>query len=121
MIKFYCYSKCGTCKRAETYLKEHDIPYESIDISSSNFTKADISKLHVKSKKDIRKLFNTSGNVYKELNLKDKLNRLSLDECYELLTNGMLIKRPILVQDEKALFGFNQLEYEEVVKNARRS
>ena len=122
MFKFYCYSKCGTCKKAEKFLKEKNAAYDSLDIVTTKFTKEDIKNLHIKSKKDIKKLFNTSGNAYKELNLKERLHKMSLDESYEILTtNGMLLKRPILVSDTLVAFGFSESEYEDIIKNASRN
>ncbi|QVK17335.1 arsenate reductase family protein [Mycoplasmatota bacterium] len=112
MNQFYCYTKCSTCKKAQKYLDERNIPYEIIDIKSAKFTNSDIKNFHQRSGKDIRKLFNTSGNVYKELKLKDKIKDMTIDECYDLLsTNGMLIKRPILVTDYKVYIGFKEDEY----------
>lgn len=116
MNQFYCYSKCGTCKKAQKYLDERKIPYEMIEIKTAKFTSADIKNFHLKSGKEIKKLFNTSGNVYKALQLKDKMNNMSLDECYALLTtDGMLIKRPVLVTNHKVYFGFKEDEYEELL------
>lgn len=116
MNQFYCYSKCSTCKKAQKYLDERKIPYEMIDIKRRNFSSMDIKNFHFKSGKDIKKLFNTSGNVYKALKLKDKLKDMSLDECYKVLSSdGMLIKRPVLVTENKVYIGYKEDEYEELL------
>ena len=115
-MKFIEYPKCGTCKKAKDWLIKHNISFEDIDIKINNPTKDDIMKYHKLANIDIRKMFNTSGLLYKELNLKDKLNEMSLDEKYQLLsTNGMLVKRPIIVLDNIVLFGFNEQSYENIL------
>ncbi len=111
---FICYPKCTTCIKAKNWLKSNNIDFIERDIKENNPTKDEIIKFHQLSKLDINKLFNTSGLLYKELNLKDKLKEMTLDEKYDLLaSNGMLIKRPILVLDDLVLFGFK----EEIYKN----
>ncbi len=113
MNQFYCYKKCNTCKKAQKFLDEKKFPYEYFAIKEVQFTSSMIKQFHLKSGKDIKKLFNTSGNLYKELKLKDKIKDMSLDDCYELLaTDGMLIKRPVLVTANKVYIGFNENEYE---------
>ncbi len=116
MYKFYCYERCGTCKKAKKFLDRKNIIYETIDIKTAKFTGDDIRNFHLKSGKDIKKLFNTSGKLYKELRLKDKINNINDEEAYRLLaTDGMLLKRPILVTDEKVYIGFWEDEYEKIV------
>jgi arsenate reductase len=111
---FICYPKCTTCIKAKNWLKSNNIDFIERDIKENNPTKDEIIKFHQLSKLDINKLFNTSGLLYKELNLKEKLKEMTLDEKYDLLaSNGMLIKRPILVLDDLVLFGFK----EEIYKN----
>ena len=111
---FICYPKCTTCIKAKNWLKSNNIDFIERDIKENNPTKDEIIKFHQLSKLDINKLFNTSGLLYKELNLKEKLKGMTLDEKYDLLaSNGMLIKRPILVLDDLVLFGFK----EEIYKN----
>ena len=111
---FICYPKCTTCIKAKNWLKSNNIDFIERDIKENNPTKDEIIKFHQLSKLDINKLFNTSGLLYKELKLKDKLKEMTLDEKYDLLaSNGMLIKRPILVLDDLVLFGFK----EEIYKN----
>lgn len=117
MYKFYCYSRCSTCKKAQNYLDSNGIEYEYIDIKSEIFNPKLIKDFHLKSKKELKKLFNTSGIRYRELKLKDKIPNLTVEELYQLLsTDGMLIKRPILVTDEKVYFGFKEEEYRELLK-----
>jgi len=116
MYKFYCYEKCSTCKKAKKFLDNNQIPYEPIDIKTAKFKPEDIKTFHKKSGKELKKLFNTSGKQYRELNLKNKVDQFSEEEAYNLLsTNGMLLKRPILVTDDKVYIGFDADEYEELL------
>jgi arsenate reductase (glutaredoxin) len=120
MIQFYCYSRCSTCKKAKQFLMDHQVSFEEKDIKNHDLTPQVVKDLHVKSKLPLKRLFNTSGNVYKELNLKEKLNEMDDAEAYELLaSNGMLIKRPILISDSYVFFGFKEKDYE-VLTNATR-
>ena len=113
---FICYPKCTTCIKAKNWLKSNNIDFIERDIKENNPTKDEIIKFHQLSKLDINKLFNTSGLLYKELNLKDKLKKMTLDEKYDLLaSNGMLIKRPILVLDDLVLFGFKEELYKNIL------
>ena len=106
---FICYPKCTTCIKAKNWLKSNNIDFIERDIKENNPTKDEIIKFHKLSKLDINKLFNTSGLLYKELNLKDKLKEMTLDEKYDLLaSNGMLVKRPIIVLEDKVFFGFKE-------------
>ncbi len=108
----FCYPKCSTCKKAEDFLKEKNIPYTYRDIKIENPTKEELKSFFEKSNLDIKKFFNTSGLVYKSLNLKEKLDTMSLDEKLELLaTDGMLVKRPLLILDDKVLVGFKVAEW----------
>lgn len=116
-MTFIGYKKCSTCKRAELYLNELGINYTYRHIKEDNPTKEELMEFVKKSKLPIKRFFNTSGNVYKELNLKDKLEKLTLDEKYELLaSNGMLCKRPIIVMDDNVLVGFKLKEWDLVFK-----
>ncbi len=113
---FICYPKCTTCIKAKNWLKSNNIDFIERDIKENNPTKDEIIKFHQLSKLDINKLFNTSGLLYKELNLKEKLKEMTLDEKYDLLaSNGMLIKRPILVLDDLVLFGFKEELYKNIL------
>ncbi|HEY8365439.1 MAG TPA: arsenate reductase family protein [Haloplasmataceae bacterium] len=117
MIKFYCYPKCSTCQKAKKFLDMNNVNYELIDIKKVKFSILDIKYFHQHSQKELRKLFNTSGILYKEMNLKDKIKSMSEDEIYEVLSSDtMLIKRPILVTAQKVYIGFNEDEYQELLK-----
>ena len=111
---FIEYPKCSTCKKAQKFLDDNKIKYEQRNIKENPPTKEELEKYLKISKIDINKFFNTSGLVYKELNLKEKLSELSLSSKLELLSsNGMLIKRPILVSEDFVLVGFKINEWEE--------
>ncbi|GER68195.1 hypothetical protein BpJC7_18450 [Weizmannia acidilactici] len=112
-LTFYWYPKCGTCRKAKKWLDEHEIAYEAVHIVENPPSKAQLKDYYEKSGLEIKKLFNTSGQKYRELGLKDKIPALSEDELLEMLaSDGMLIKRPILAGDAFALFGFNEEDYE---------
>ena len=116
MIKFICYPKCTTCIRAKKWLDENNAEYEFRDIKLDNPTLAELTAWFKKSGLPIKKFFNTSGLLYKSMGLKDKLPNMSEREALELLaTDGMLVKRPILVGDDFVLVGFKQAEWEEVL------
>ena len=113
---YVCYPKCSTCKKAEQYLNEKKIEIEVRDIKADNPSKEELKKWIERSGLDIRRFFNTSGLKYKELNLKEKLPQMSDEEKIDLLsTDGMLVKRPILVSDDFVLVGFKQTEWERVL------
>lgn len=109
-VLFLEYPKCSTCKKAKKWLDEHGASYIDRDIVSDNPTAAELADFHARSGLPVRRLFNTSGMRYRELGLKDRLDAgMSDDECYELLaTDGMLVKRPLLVGDGFAIPGFNE-------------
>jgi len=112
-MKFYGYNKCGTCRKAKNFLNEKNIPYTDIDITLTPPPKS-VLKRAMKAK-GMRKLFNTSGVQYKELNMKDKIVSLSEAEAIDLLAgNGRLVKRPIAVDKDRVTVGFNLDEYESV-------
>ena len=114
MIKLYGYPKCSTCKNAEKYLKGKGIKYEYINISESVPTKSELEKYIDLSNKEIKSFFNTSGLMYRNLNLKDKLENMSNNDKLDLLSsNGMLIKRPLLISATKVLVGFKEKEWED--------
>ncbi len=115
---FIQYPKCTTCKKAEKWLKDRDISYESRHIKEENPTYEELKKWYKKSGMDIKKFFNTSGNLYKEMKLKDKLPEMSEEEKLKLLaTDGMLVKRPLIVTEDKILTGFKESEWEEKLKS----
>lgn len=119
-ILFVEYPKCTTCQKAKKWLDEQGVAYEDRHIKEQNPTKEEVKAWHEKSGLDIKKFFNTSGMLYKEMQLKDKLPEMSLEEKYELLaTDGMLVKRPVLVTEDTVLTGFKEAEWEKVLKNER--
>ena len=98
MNKVYCYPRCTTCKKAVKWLEENGIDYEYKHIVEETPSKEDIKKYYKESGLPLKRFFNTSGNVYKELNLKEKLAEMSEDEQFELLaSNGMVLKRPLWI------------------------
>lgn len=114
---FVCYPKCSTCAKAKKFLDENKIDYDFRDIKLENPTKEEIKKWHEMSGLDIKKFFNTSGQIYRNLGLKDKLKEMSLDEKYEILSeDGMLVKRPILIMDNKVTVAFKEEVWKEFVE-----
>ena len=117
MNKVYCYPRCTTCKKAIKWLEENGIEYEYKHIVEETPSKEDIKKYYEESGLPLKRFFNTSGNVYKELNLKEKLAKMSEDEQFELLaSNGMVLKRPLLVGKDFVLVGFKEAEWAEKLK-----
>ena len=112
MIKFICYPKCTTCQRAKGWLEENKIEYEMRDIKVENPTKEELTSWYKASGLPLKKLFNTSGLLYKSLDLKSKLPGMTEEEMLGLLaTDGMLVKRPIAVGDGVVLVGFKPDEW----------
>ena len=112
MIKFICYTKCTTCQRAKKWLDDNKIEYELRDIKIDNPTLEELTVWYNKSGLPIKKFFNTSGLLYKSLDLKNKLPELSEEEMLKLLaTDGMLVKRPLLIGNDFVLVGFKEDEY----------
>ena len=117
MNLFVCYPKCSTCKKAENWLKENEISYELRNIKENRPSKEELEEWHKKSGLELKKFFNTSGMLYRDMQLKDKLPSMSDEEKLELLaTDGMLVKRPILVTEDKVFVGFKEKEWQDVVK-----
>ena len=111
---FVCYPKCSTCKKAEKWLEAKGIDFEKRDIKMENPSAVDLKEWYQKSGLPLKRFFNTSGNLYKEMKLKDRLPEMSEEEQIELLsTDGMLVKRPILVDGDAVLVGFKEKEWEE--------
>lgn len=111
---FLEYPKCTTCKKAKKWLDENQIAYEDRDIKLDNPTAEEIKHFHEISGLPLKKFFNTSGNLYKEMKLKDKLPEMSEEEQYQLLgTDGMLVKRPLVVGDDFVLVGFKEEQWKE--------
>lgn len=113
---FVCYPRCTTCKKAEKWLSEKGIEAKVRDIKEDNPTEKELRQWHKKSGLPLKRFFNTSGLKYKELSLKDKLPSMSEEEQYKLLaTDGMLVKRPILVDGDKVLVGFKEQEWQDAL------
>ena len=111
---FVCYPKCSTCKKAQAWLDAKGIQYQSRDIKLQNPTEEELRQWHSQSGLPLRRFFNTSGLQYKALALKDKLPTMREEEQFALLaTDGMLVKRPILVGGDFVLVGFKEAEWAE--------
>lgn len=114
MMKFICYPKCTTCKKAEKWLDDNGIGYEMRDIKTDNPTYDELNEWYNLSGLPLKKFFNTSGLLYKSMNLKEKLPTMSDNEMLKLLSSdGMLVKRPLLIGDDFVLVGFKESEWEE--------
>lgn len=114
MLKFICYPKCTTCQRAQKYLDEKGVKYELRNIKAENPTVEELEKWYSSSGLSLKKFFNTSGLLYKSMELKDKLPGMSETEQLELLaTDGMLVKRPLLIGEDFVLTGFREKEWAE--------
>ena len=114
---FVCYPKCSTCQKAAKWLKENNIAVNTRDIAKENPNKEELSMWLDKSGLPIAKFFNTSGKIYKEENLKEKVKSASQDELLKVLaSNGMTVKRPLLVAKDFVLVGFNEDEWAEKLK-----
>ena len=114
MLKVYCYSKCTTCKRALAWLGEKGIEYELHDIKGEHPDEKSLREYHRKSGLPLKRFFNTSGLLYKELELSKKLPSMSEDEQFRLLaSDGMLVKRPLVIGDSFVLTGFRLPEWED--------
>ena len=113
---FICYPKCTTCKKAQAFLTEQGVDFTVRDIKEDNPTETELRAWHAASGLPLKKFFNTSGQLYKSLNLKDKLPAMSEDEQFALLaSDGMLVKRPILIGEDFVRVGFRQAEWESVL------
>lgn len=109
---FVCYPRCSTCKKAQKWLDEHGVSYDYRDIKEDNPTESELREWLEKSGLDVKRFFNTSGQLYKSMGLKDKLPDMSVDEKLRLLaTDGMLVKRPILIDGGSVLVGFKEEEW----------
>lgn len=116
-MKFIYYNKCSTCQKAKKWLEGKGVSFEERAIKEENPTKEELKEWHTRSGLPLKRFFNTSGNVYKSLGLKDKLKDMTEEEQYELLaTDGMLVKRPLLIADDFVLVGFKEQEWEEKIK-----
>ena len=112
-----CYPKCSTCKKAVKWLEDNGIEYTYRDIKEDNPSEKELREWHAASGLPLKKFFNTSGMLYRDMQLKDKLPAMSEDEMFKLLSSdGLLVKRPIAVADGKVLVGFKQTEWEANLK-----
>ncbi len=117
MIKFICYPKCTTCQRAKAWLDENGVEYVLRDIKLDNPTLDELAAWHKMSGLPLKKLFNTSGLLYKSMDLKSKLPEMTDADMLKLLaTDGMLVKRPLAVGDGFVLVGFKEAEWQEKIK-----
>ena len=113
MLKFICYPRCSTCQKAMRYLEEHGISFELRDIKADRPSKEELTVWVKRSGLPLKKFFNTSGLLYKSLELKSKLPTMSEDEMLTLLaSDGMLVKRPLLIAEDFVLVGFKEKEYD---------
>lgn len=114
-MQFICYPRCTTCQKARKWLDENNIAYNERNIKDNNPTYDELSEWYKKSGLTLRKFFNTSGLLYKSMNLRDKLPEMSEEEQLKLLaTDGMLVKRPILIAKDTVLVGFKESEWEKL-------
>ena len=117
MIKFICYPKCTTCQKAKKWLDDNKIEYELRDIKADNPNFEELSAWHKMSGLPLKKFFNTSGLLYKSMELKTKLPAMSDEEQLKLLaSDGMLVKRPLLIGTDFVLIGFKESEWSEKLK-----
>lgn len=116
MIKFICYPKCTTCQKAKKWLDDNNIEYTLRDIKEDNPSLEELTSWYKMSGLPLKKFFNTSGLLYKSMELKDKLPNMSEDEQLKLLaTDGMLVKRPLMIGKDFVLVGFKESEWTEVL------
>lgn len=114
---FIHYPKCSTCKKAMSWLDDRNVEFDQRDIVQDNPTADELRLWHKMSDLPLRRFFNTSGMIYRDMGLKDKLPSMSEDEMYELLaSNGMLVKRPLLVLEDTVLVGFKEAEWEAEIR-----
>ena len=117
MMLAVCYPRCSTCKKAVKWLEDNNIEYTYRDIKTDNPSEDELRKWHAMSGLPLKRFFNTSGMLYKEMHLKDRLPEMSEDEQFSLLaSDGLLVKRPIAVADGKVLVGFREAEWEASLK-----
>lgn len=113
---YICYPKCSTCKKAQSWLDEKGISYELRNIKENNPTYEELSEWYRNSGLPLKRFFNTSGQLYKSMNLKEKLLVMSEDEQLKLLaSDGMLVKRPMCIVGDKVLVGFKEKEWSEIL------
>lgn len=116
-MQFICYPKCSTCPKAKKWLEEQNINYTERNISENNPSYEELKEWHARSGLPLKRFFNTSGLLYKEMKLKDKLTTMSEDEQLKLLaTNGMLVKRPLIIDVNTVLVGFKEAEWRSLIE-----
>ena len=116
-MQFICYPKCSTCQKAKKWLDEQGVEYTERHIVENNLTYDELKEWYMKSGLPLKKFFNTSGLLYKEMNLKEKLTAMSEDDQLKLLaTNGMLVKRPLVVKEDLVLVGFKDTEWAKILE-----
>ena len=109
---FVCYPRCTTCQKAQAWLDAQGIPYEIRNIKEENPSEAELRAWHARSGLPLKRFFNTSGLQYKALRLKERLPEMTEDEQFALLaSDGMLVKRPLLISDKLVLVGFREADY----------
>ena len=112
-----CYPRCSTCKKAVKWLEDNGLEFTYRDIKEENPSEAELRKWHEASGLPLKRFFNTSGMLYKEMHLKDRLPDMSVDEQFALLaSDGMLVKRPLLVKGDTVLVGFKEAEWADTLK-----
>lgn len=113
---FIEYPKCSTCQKAKKWLDDNGVKYDSRHIKENNPTFEELKEWYEKSGMPLKRFFNTSGMLYKSMNLKDRLPNMSEEEQLQLLaTDGMLVKRPLLIGDNFVLCGFREKEWQEIL------
>ena len=117
MIKFICYPKCTTCQKAKKWLDDNKIEYELRNIKENNPSLEELTAWYKMSGLSLKKFFNTSGLLYKSMELKNKLPAMSEDEQLKMLaTDGMLVKRPLVIGEDFVLVGFKESEWSKVLR-----
>lgn len=110
---FICYDRCSTCKKAEQWLKDHDLAYEKRRIKENNPSAEELQAWQKQSGLPLRRFFNTSGQLYRSYGLKDRLPDMSDQEMLDLLSSdGMLVKRPLLIDGDRVLVGFSEKDWQ---------
>ncbi len=114
---FICYEKCSTCKKAQKFLDDNNISYEIRAIKEQNPTIDELKQWHKKSSLPLKRFFNTSGQLYRGMELSKKLPDMSEEDQFEILaSDGMLVKRPLFINDDTVLVGFKEAEWSEKLK-----
>lgn len=118
---FLCYPKCSTCQKAKKWLEEQNINYTERNIAENNPSYEELKEWHTRSGLPLKRFFNTSGLLYKEMKLKDKLPTMSEEEQLKLLaTNGMLVKRPLLIDENTVFVGFKEAEWRSLIEEFKQ-